>query len=39
MATNPTLINTRKEFAIRTRESALFLAVMGNVTSGEAPKK
>lgn len=37
--TNPTTKNTRKEFVIRTRESALFLAVMGNVTSGEAPKK
>ncbi|KAJ7574639.1 Cloroperoxidase [Mycena floridula] len=38
-ATNPTLINTAKEFAIRTRESSLYLAVMGNSTTGVAPKK
>jgi hypothetical protein len=36
---NPLLKNTRKEFAIRIRESALYIGVMGNVTSGVAPKK
>ncbi|KAJ7575558.1 Cloroperoxidase [Mycena floridula] len=38
-ATNPDLINTAKEFAIRTRESSLYLSVMGNATTGVAPKK
>ncbi|KAJ7574636.1 Cloroperoxidase [Mycena floridula] len=38
-ATNPTLINTVKEFTIRTRESSLYLSVMGNATTGVAPKK
>jgi hypothetical protein len=36
---NPQLKNTAKEFAIRVRESALYLAVMGNVTAGTAPKE
>lgn len=36
---NPTLINTRKEFSIRSRESALYISVMGNVTAGQAPKE
>lgn len=38
-ASNPQLQNTAKQFAIRIRESALYLSVMGNVTSGIAPKK
>jgi hypothetical protein len=36
---NPKITNTFKEFAIRSRESALYLSVMGNATTGEAPKK
>ncbi len=31
--------NTLHEMTIRTRESALYLSVMGNATTGEAPKK
>ncbi|KAF8894242.1 Peroxidase, family 2-domain-containing protein [Mucidula mucida] len=31
--------NTLHELTIRTRESALYLSVMGNATTGEAPKK
>ncbi|KAJ7579764.1 Chloroperoxidase [Mycena floridula] len=38
-ATNPELINTSKEIVIRTTESALYLSVMGDPTSGVAPKK
>ncbi|KAJ7574121.1 Cloroperoxidase [Mycena floridula] len=37
-ATNPQLINTKKEIAIRTRESALYLSVMGDPLTGVAPK-
>jgi hypothetical protein len=36
---NPNLENSAKEFAIRIRESVLYLSVMGNVTAGTAPKK
>jgi hypothetical protein len=36
---NPDLINTIKEFAIRIRESSLYLAVMGDAATGVAPKK
>lgn len=36
--TNPTVINTRKEFGIRSAEAALYLSVMGNATTGVAPK-
>jgi hypothetical protein len=36
---NPKLKNTVKEFEIRVAESAFYLSVMGNVTSGVAPKK
>jgi hypothetical protein len=36
---NPELKNTIKELAIRVRESALYLAVMGNITAGTAPKE
>ncbi|KAJ3744972.1 Peroxidase, family 2-domain-containing protein [Lentinula detonsa] len=35
---NPTLINTAKEFAVRIVESGFYLSVMGNVTTGVAPK-
>ncbi|KAF9021826.1 Cloroperoxidase [Hymenopellis radicata] len=31
--------NTLSEMTIRTRESSLYLSVMGNATTGEAPKK
>ncbi|KAJ7577166.1 Chloroperoxidase [Mycena floridula] len=37
-ATNPQLINTSKEFAARSGESALYLSVMGNPMTGVAPK-
>ncbi|KAJ7573362.1 hypothetical protein C8J56DRAFT_804841, partial [Mycena floridula] len=37
-ATNPQLINTRKEIAIRTSESALYLSVMGDPLTGVVPK-
>lgn len=39
MATNPELINTSKEFKIRSGEASLYLAVMGNVTTGAAKKE
>ncbi|KAJ7059240.1 Cloroperoxidase [Mycena amicta] len=38
IATNPSVTNTAKEFAFRTRESALYLSLMGNPTTGVAPK-
>ncbi|KAF5364386.1 hypothetical protein D9757_011896 [Collybiopsis confluens] len=36
---NPNLINTAKEFFVRVGESALYLSVMGNATTGVAPKQ
>ncbi|KAJ7189032.1 Peroxidase, family 2-domain-containing protein [Mycena filopes] len=39
LATNPNITNTPKEFALRTRESSLYLTVMGNPITGVAPKK
>lgn len=39
LATNPDVLNTPKEFLIRTRESGLYLSVMGNPLTGVAPKK
>ncbi|KAJ6533998.1 Cloroperoxidase [Mycena vulgaris] len=39
LATNPNITNTPKEFAVRTRESGLYLSVMGNPLTGVAPKK
>lgn len=39
MATNPELINTSKEYVIRSREASLYLAVMGNATTGVAKKE
>jgi len=38
-ARNPDIINTSKEFKLRATESALYLAVMGNVNEGKAPKE
>ncbi|KAF7303879.1 hypothetical protein MIND_00618000 [Mycena indigotica] len=37
--TNPNITNTPKEFAVRIRESAFYLSVMGNVSTGVAPKQ
>ncbi|KAJ6593143.1 Cloroperoxidase [Mycena capillaripes] len=39
LRTNPSVIDTPKEVALRTRESALYLSVMGNPLTGLAPKK
>ncbi|KAK7052961.1 hypothetical protein VNI00_004281 [Paramarasmius palmivorus] len=39
LAHNPNITNTIKEFQVKCREAALYLGVMGNVTSGEAPKR
>ncbi|KAF9067699.1 Peroxidase, family 2-domain-containing protein [Rhodocollybia butyracea] len=36
---NPNITNTVKEFTIRTIESALYLGVIGNITTGVVPKK
>ncbi|KAJ7720028.1 Cloroperoxidase [Mycena metata] len=38
LATNPNITNTGKEFDVRTRESGLYLSVMGNPLTGVAPK-
>ncbi|KAL0575208.1 hypothetical protein V5O48_006769 [Marasmius crinis-equi] len=38
-ADNPKFRNTIKEFQIRNRESALYLSVMGDPTTGMAPKE
>ncbi|KAK1216757.1 hypothetical protein PQX77_020607 [Marasmius sp. AFHP31] len=38
-ANNPNVHNTIKEILIRTRESALYLMVMGDPTTGKAPKE
>ncbi|KAK7052963.1 hypothetical protein VNI00_004283 [Paramarasmius palmivorus] len=39
LAHNPNITNTIKEFQVKTREAAFYLAIMGNATTGEAPKK
>ncbi|KAJ7496555.1 Cloroperoxidase [Mycena latifolia] len=39
LATNPNITNTPKEFLVRSRESGLYLSVMGNPLTGVAPKK
>ncbi|KAJ7264508.1 Chloroperoxidase [Mycena haematopus] len=39
LATNPNITNTPKEFLLRTRESALYLSIMGNPLTGVAPKE
>jgi hypothetical protein len=36
---NPDLTNTAKEFQLRIRESVFYLTVMGNVSTGRAPKE
>ena len=36
---NNQTMNTLSEMTIRTRESVLYLSVMGDVTTGEAPKE
>ncbi|KAJ7140545.1 Cloroperoxidase [Mycena crocata] len=39
LATNPLTLNTQKEFLLRSRESALYLSVMGDPLTGIAPKE
>ncbi|KAJ7478662.1 Cloroperoxidase, partial [Mycena galericulata] len=39
LATNPNITNTPKEFLLRTRESGLYLSIMGNPMTGVAPKE
>ncbi|KAJ6497277.1 Cloroperoxidase [Mycena sanguinolenta] len=39
LATNPNITNTPKEVEVRTRESGLYLSVMGNPLTGVAPKQ
>lgn len=39
MARNPAVISTSKEFIIRAGEGGLYLSVMGNATTGVAPKE
>ncbi|KAJ7350925.1 Peroxidase, family 2-domain-containing protein [Mycena albidolilacea] len=38
LAWNPTTTNTRKEFELRIRESALYLSILGDPVTGVAPK-
>jgi hypothetical protein len=38
LATNPNITNTAKEFLLRTRESGLYLTIMGDAVTGVAPK-
>ncbi|KAJ7135299.1 Cloroperoxidase [Mycena crocata] len=39
LATNPLTLNTQKEFLLRSRESALYLSIMGDPLTGIAPKE
>lgn len=39
IARNPDVISTSKEFILRTGESGFYLSVMGNATTGVAPKE
>ncbi|KAJ7493828.1 Cloroperoxidase [Mycena latifolia] len=39
IATNPFVVNTNKEFKLRSRESALYLSIFGDPLTGVAPKK
>jgi hypothetical protein len=39
IATNPLVINTRKEFRLRSRESALYLSIFGDPLTGVASKQ
>jgi hypothetical protein len=38
-ATNPNITNSVNQFAIRSAESALYLSVMGDPMTGQAPKE
>ncbi|KAJ7252911.1 Cloroperoxidase [Mycena rebaudengoi] len=38
MARNPNLVNTRKEFKLRSRETSLYLSIFGSGLDGLAPK-
>ncbi|KAJ7629329.1 Cloroperoxidase [Mycena rosella] len=38
LARNPNITNTRKEFLLRSRESGLYLSIMGDPLTGVAPK-
>ncbi|KAJ7181296.1 Chloroperoxidase [Mycena crocata] len=39
VATNPLVVNTEKEFKLRSRESALYLSIFGDPLTGVASKK
>ncbi|KAJ7108982.1 Cloroperoxidase [Mycena crocata] len=39
LATNPLTLNTQKEFLLRSRESALYLSILGDPATGIAPKE
>ncbi|KAJ7481995.1 Cloroperoxidase [Mycena latifolia] len=39
IATNPLVVNTNKEFKLRSRESGLYLSIFGDPLTGVAPKK
>ncbi|KAJ7189036.1 Cloroperoxidase [Mycena filopes] len=39
LARNPNVTNTAKEFLLRSRESSLYLSIMGNSMTGVAPKQ
>ncbi|KAJ6541048.1 Cloroperoxidase, partial [Mycena vulgaris] len=39
VATNPLVVNTGKEFKLRSRESALYLSIFGDPLTGVAPKE
>ncbi|KAF9063470.1 Peroxidase, family 2-domain-containing protein [Rhodocollybia butyracea] len=38
-AVNPNLTNTQKEFIIRSNESGFYIGLIGNITTGVAPKQ
>jgi hypothetical protein len=39
VARNPDVVNTKKEFQLRTRETGLYLSIFGSGLSGLAPKE
>ncbi|KAJ7252297.1 Cloroperoxidase [Mycena rebaudengoi] len=39
VARNPDVVNTKKEFQLRTRDTGLYLSIFGSDLSGHAPKK
>jgi hypothetical protein len=39
IATNPKVVNTRKEFGLRSRESGFYLSIFGDPLTGIAPKE